>query len=93
MHSAAPKPSILPLEFTLNEVNLPAVLPKGDDAAWTNLLHAQHRAHTEVKLKALGHIQHLFEQFILLRHRQFGSSSELMCLPSSVCSMKQRPWP
>lgn len=78
MHSAAPKPSILPLEFTLNEVCLPAVLPKGDDAAWTNLLYAQHQAHTEVKLKALGHIQHLFEQFILLRHRQFGSSSELL---------------
>lgn len=77
MHSATLKPSILPLEFTLNEVNLPPVLPT-NVAALTALLHAQHRAHTEVKLKALGHIQHLFEQFILLRHRQFGSSSELM---------------
>jgi len=77
MHSATQKPSILPLEFTLSEVNLPVVLPT-NVVALTALLHAQHRAHTEVKLKALGHIQHLFEQFILLRHRQFGSSSELM---------------
>lgn len=72
----APKSLALPAKFTLPEVNLPSVLPNGDDAAWTALLHAQHQAHTEVMRQAMSHIQHLLEQFVLARHRHFGVSSE-----------------
>lgn len=76
MHSTAPKPTILPLEFTLPDVDLPSALPTNVKAL-TALLHTQHQAHIEVKIKALNHIQHLYEQFILYRHRHFGSSSEI----------------
>jgi transposase len=76
MHSATPKSLLLPEKFTLPEVDLPLVLPSGDDAAWAALLLAQHQAHTDVKRQAISHIQHLLEQFILLRHKQFGVSSE-----------------
>ena len=76
MHSATRKPSTLPAKFTLPEVNLPSVLPTGDDAAWTVLLHAQQQAHEEAHLKALDYISYLLEQFVLLRHRHFGVSSE-----------------
>jgi transposase len=71
----AAKSSISSLEFVLPEVTLPSVLPT-DSAELTALLYAQHQAYKEVTRKALSHIQHLFEQFILSRHRQFGSSSE-----------------
>ena len=47
-------------------------------AAWAELLHAQHQAHEASHRKALNYINYLFEQMILLRHRQFGSSSELL---------------
>ena len=83
MLSDAVKPSILPLEFTLPEVALPSVLPT-DVAALTALLHEIHQAHTEVKRKALSNIQHLFEQFILSRHRLFGSSSEQLSAQSRL---------
>ena len=76
MHSATPKSLLLPDRYTLPEVALPPVLPSGDDAAWAALLHTQHQAHTEVMQQAMGHIQHLLEQFVLLRHKQFGVSSE-----------------
>lgn len=76
MHSATPKSLFLPERYTLPEVALPPVLPSGDDAAWAALLHTQHQAHTEVMQQAMGHIQHLLEQFVLLRHKQFGVSSE-----------------
>jgi transposase len=76
MQSETSKPAILPLELTLPEVNLPLVLPTNVKAL-TALLRTQHQAHTEVKIKALGHIQHLYEQFVLLRHSRFGSSSEI----------------
>ena len=76
MQSETSKPTILPLELTLPEVSLPPVLPTNIKAL-TALLHTQHQAHTKVKIKALGHIQHLYEQFILLRHSRFGSSSEI----------------
>jgi len=78
MRSAMPKPLILPVKFTLPEVSFPLILPAGDDAAWAALLHAQHQAHAASHLKALDYINYLFEQMILLRHRQFGSSSELL---------------
>ena len=77
MHSAALKPLILPERFILPDVDLPPVLPM-DAAALTALLLAQHQAHTDVKRQAMSHIQHLLEQFILLRHKQFGSSSEML---------------
>lgn len=83
MLSDAVKPSILPLEFTLPEVTLPSVLPT-DVAALTTLLREIHQAHTEVKLKALSNIQRLFEQFILSRHRLFGSSSEQLSAQSRL---------
>lgn len=76
MHSATPKSLVLPERFTLPEVKLPGILPNGDDAAWVALVHAQHQAHTEAMHQAMSHIQHLLEQFILLRHKQFGVSSE-----------------
>eukprot|EP01037_Dinobryon_pediforme_P020073 gene20073-20610_t len=82
MPFAAAKSVILPPQYTLPDVTLPAVLPT-DVAALTALLHSVVQAHNEVKFKAQGprpkaqgHIQHLLEQFILSRHRQFGSSSE-----------------
>jgi len=78
MRSAMPKPLILPVKFILPEVSFPLILPAGDDAAWAALLHAQHQAHAASHLKALDYINYLFEQMILLRHRQFGSSSELL---------------
>ena len=76
MHSATPKSLVLPERFTLPEVKLPGTLPNGDDAAWVALMHAQHQAHTQAMQQAMGHIQYLLEQFILLRHKQFGVSSE-----------------
>ena len=65
MHSAIPKSLVLPEKYTLPEVNLPAILPNGDDAAWGALVHAQHQAHREAMRLAMSHIQHLLEQFIL----------------------------
>jgi transposase len=71
------EPSILPLGFTLPEVTLPAVLPNDIDSLRA-LLHKQQKAHDAVKLKALNQISYLFEQFVLLRHRQFGISAETL---------------
>ena len=76
MHSITPKTFVLPERYTLPEVNLPDILPSGDDAAWGALMHAQHQAHADVMRLAMSHIQHLLEQFILMRHKQFGISSE-----------------
>jgi len=78
MHSAIPKPLILPDRFTPPEVKFPPALPSGDDAAWGDLLHAQHQAHTNAMHEALGHIQYLLEQIVLFRHKQFGISSETL---------------
>lgn len=77
MHSATPKSLVLPERFILPNVDLPPVLP-ADTASLTALLHTQHQAYTDVKRQAMSHIQHLLEQFILLRHKQFGSSSEML---------------
>jgi len=78
MPSSPLKNLLLPEKYTLPEVDFPFVLPNGDDVAWTALLHAQHQAHREVMHLAMGHIEYLLEQFVLLRHRQFGSSSEIL---------------
>jgi transposase len=67
--------SILPLKFALPEVTLPPILPT-DVEALTALLHTQQQAHDDLKLKALSHINYLFEQFVLSRRRLFGASSE-----------------
>jgi len=75
MHSATPKSLVLPERYTLPEVALPSVLPT-DVAALTALMQAQHQAHTQAMQQAMGHIQYLLEQFVLLRHKQFGVSSE-----------------
>lgn len=75
MPSTTVNPSNLPPRYSLPELALPAVLPT-DAAALTALLHAVIAAHNDVKTQALGHMQHMMEQFILARHRMFGSSSE-----------------
>src|ERR1035437_6557838 len=79
MHSGTPKFLISPPKFTLPEVKAPSVLPT-DVTALTALFHAQQAAHqaaVESLQKQFGdHINHLIEQFILSRHRQFGVSSE-----------------
>lgn len=75
MPEASKNPSILPQGFTLPEITLPAVLPT-DAAALTALLHSVLQKHDASNLKALNYISYLFEQFLLARHRMFGSSSE-----------------
>jgi transposase len=83
MLETAQKPTILPHGFSLPEIALPAVLPT-DVGALTALLYAQQQAHDASKLKALNYISYLFEQFILARHRQFGSSSEQLSAQSRL---------
>ena len=75
MLETAENSTILPTGFTLPEITLPAVLPT-DVAGMTALLHSIIQAHDASNLKALNYINHLFEQFILARHRMFGPSSE-----------------
>lgn len=75
MPPAAAKPSFLPPRYQLPELALPAVLPT-DAAELTALLHSVIAAHHDVKTQALNHMQHMLEQFILARHRMFGTSSE-----------------
>ncbi|MEQ6341592.1 MAG: hypothetical protein M3A44_08030 [Gammaproteobacteria bacterium] len=84
MHSAIPKSLLYPPKLTFPEVRLPEVLPTGDDAAWTALLHAQQAAHLAAQHAAIDsfesqvrdYVNRLVEQMILARHRQFGVSSE-----------------
>ena len=38
MHSTTQKSFILPERYTLPEIDLPSVLPRGDDAAWAALM-------------------------------------------------------
>ena len=58
---------------------LPASLPDNAQALKA-LLHAQQKQHdqalTQMREQAARHIDYLYEQFALLRHRQFGASSE-----------------
>ena len=75
MPKAVVKRSILPPRYQLPELVLPPVLPT-DAASLTALLHAVIASHNDVKAQALNHMQHMLEQFILARHRMFGSSSE-----------------
>jgi len=79
MHFTAPNNLITPPKFTFPQDNLPSVLPT-DVAALTALFHAQQAAH-QAAVESLhkqfaDHLNHLIEQFILARHRQFGVSSE-----------------
>ena len=84
MYSATQKSLISLPKFTLPEVGLPSVLPSGDGPAWAALLRAQQAAHQaaldsfqiQVRDHVNQHVNHLIEQFILSRHRQFGVSSE-----------------
>ncbi|MDP2804316.1 MAG: IS66 family transposase [Gallionellaceae bacterium] len=62
--------------FTLPEVTLPAKLPS-DIAALTALFLSQQDAHQQNLVKAMAHIEFLYEQIVLMRHRQFGASSEV----------------
>jgi len=83
MPVATQKLTLPPLAFTPPEVALPDVLPT-DAATLTALLYAQQNAYHEayqaacqaLQAQALEQIQHLYEQVLLLRHRQFGASSE-----------------
>lgn len=75
----AQKPSILPARIRYAKVSLPPLLPTSN-AALTALLLAQQQAY-EASAKSFecqvnDYLHDLFEQFILARHRQFGSSSE-----------------
>lgn len=81
MRSTTPLPSILPAKITFPEVNLPSVLP-ASNAALKALLVTQQQAY-QASVKSFqgqvhDYINYLIEQFILSRHRQFGSSSEML---------------
>lgn len=87
MPFAAAKPAIVPPQFTLPELTLPAVLPT-DVAALTALIHAQHAAHNAA-VDALGrqvrdYVNRIIEQMVLARHRQFGASSEQLSAQSRL---------
>jgi len=75
MPATTAKPSNLPPRYSLPELVLPAVLPT-DAAALPALLHSVIAAHHDVKTQAMNHMQHMLEQFVLARHRMFGTSSE-----------------
>jgi transposase len=83
MPAHADKFTLPPLVLPSPEVVLPEVLPT-DAAALTALLLAQQEkyqaayqaAYQTLQLQAQNHIQHLYEQVLLLRHRHFGVSSE-----------------
>ncbi len=79
MLSDLQKLSILPARIAFPKVDFPSVLP-ADSVALTGLLTAQKLAY-EASAKAFegqvhDYINYLVEQFILSRHRLFGSSSE-----------------
>lgn len=63
------------IELALPEFALPAVLPH-DRAALEALIQAQQQALDETRAQAQRHIDFLYEQFVLYRHRLFGASSE-----------------
>ena len=54
---------------------LPDTLPD-DVEALKALLRAQQAAHDTAHEQAMHHIDYLYEQFVLLRHRHFGASTE-----------------
>ena len=63
-----------PARYSLPELSLLAVLPT-DGAALTTPLHSVIAAHNDVKTLAQSHLQQMMGQFILARHRMFGTSS------------------
>lgn len=93
MPFAAQKSSRSPPEIVLPEFALPAILP-GDIPTLQALLQKQQMIHAAavkaafasavdaavatVKREAQDYIQHMIEQLVLARHRQFGASSEQM---------------
>jgi len=79
MLSNLQKQTFLPAKLILPAVSLPSA-PPADLAALTLLLDAQRAAH-QIAVNALegqfrDRINHMIEQFVLSRHRLFGSSSE-----------------
>lgn len=79
MLSSPQKPSILPARITFPGVSLPPVLPTSNGALKALLLTQQQAYEASVKsfeCQVHDYLNHLVEQFILARHRQFGSSSE-----------------
>ena len=76
------KPAHIPIGLPPVElVPLPDQLPE-DPAALRALLQTQHEAHQQALAamheQALRRIQFLYEQFVLYRHKMFGSSSEAL---------------
>ncbi len=72
------------IRFALPQAE-PAPLPEhlpDDPEALKALLHAQHEAHRQAIAatheQARNHIEFLYEQFVLFRHRMFGASSEAL---------------
>jgi transposase len=63
------------LRFALPSFALPAQLPPDVESLKTLLL-AQHQAFDALQAQASRHIEYLYEQFVLLRRRQFGASTE-----------------
>ena len=81
MLSDLQKLSILPARIAFPKVDFPSVLPTSN-AALKALLTTQKLAY-EASAKSFegqvhDYINYLVEQFVLVRHRQFGSSSEQM---------------
>lgn len=75
MPTTALKSAILPVEFSLPEFTLPAVLPTSVGEL-TALLYAAVASQNDIRRTAQSRFQNLLEQIVLLRHRMFGASSE-----------------
>lgn len=73
LEAATPLPNRV--RFALPSFELPAQLP-ADARELKALILAQHRAFEVLETQASRHIEYLYEQFVLLRRRQFGASTE-----------------
>jgi transposase len=62
-------------KFELPKFELPAHLPQESEGL-RSLVLAQHQALEALAEQASRHIEYLYEQFVLLRRRQFGASTE-----------------
>lgn len=71
------KKESLRLHFELPSFQLPAELPS-DPAALKGLLGQLYRTLEDTRHQALAHVNHLYEEIVLMRRRQFGASSEQM---------------
>ena len=63
------------IEFELPEFALPDELPE-DARALKALMREQQAVVAEIRAQAQRHIDYLYEQFVLYRHRMFGTKSE-----------------